>query len=107
MVVVQRLFADGYELTFIAGGAAAFGKPADGRGPEHILLTFKSPVNVRVRAIGIILWDTLLEISYSADMLKIMLRTVFSKLGRAYQMVEYLPVCIYRVQHEVVYRALA
>ena len=46
MIILQAFFTDGNEFTFIAGGAAAFGEPVDGRIPEQVFFPLHDPLYI-------------------------------------------------------------
>ena len=107
MRVVERFFAHGYEFAFVAGGAARFGKPGDGRWPEYVLVAFEYALDVGLEGIVIIDGYVFLKIGDAVYLVEFVFFAVFCKLCRADKVVEYLLLGINRVVHEIIYCALA
>ena len=107
MVIIQRLFANGYELALIAGGAAAFGEPLDGGGPEYVLAALEDALYVWLQAFVVVDRYFFLIVADTVYMLEFVFLAVFGELRRAYKVIEHLLLRVYGIVHEVINSALA
>ena len=89
MVILQAFFADRNKFTFIAGGAAAFGKPIHRCVPEEVFFALHNAVYIRLEVIILMNGNGFLKCFDGEEFRKIVLATEFGILCGGHEILQY------------------
>src|SRR5258708_39188378 len=86
MTVLQTLFADGDELAFVAGSAAALGEPIDRSVPEDILFSVHDTLDIWLQVVVLVNGYRLFEVAQGEGFGEIVFAAKLSILGGSDEM---------------------